>query len=68
MPRFFLEPQVAPACFGLLDALIGNDPRFFFFDPTRPEQNYNYNANDRLVQAIAEGYRGAYWDILRRYS
>ena len=27
--------------------------------------NYNYNANAELERAIAEGERGAYWDILR---
>jgi hypothetical protein len=66
-PLFFLEPQVAPFVFDLLDQLIGDDKRFFFFDPSRPEKNYNYNANQRLSEAIQKGYRGAYWDILRRY-
>jgi radical SAM superfamily enzyme YgiQ (UPF0313 family) len=67
-PLFFLEPAVAPYAFQLLDSLIGDDPRFLFFDPSRPERNYNYNANQRLVEAIQAGYRGAYWDILRRYG
>ncbi|MGD8997498.1 MAG: cobalamin-dependent protein [Anaerolineae bacterium] len=67
-PLFFIEPDVAPFASQLLDELIGDDPRFFFFDPSRPEQNYNYNANQRLQDAIGEGYRGAYWDILRRYG
>jgi hypothetical protein len=66
-PLFFLEPAIAPFAFELLAALVGDDERFFFFDPSRPERNYNYNANQRLVDAIREGYRGAYWDILRRY-
>lgn len=65
-PIFFLEPQVAPSVFNLLDKLIGEDRRYFFFDPSRPTRNYNYNANQLLVDAIREGYRGAYWDILRR--
>jgi radical SAM superfamily enzyme YgiQ (UPF0313 family) len=67
-PFFFLEPRVAPFAFELLDGLIGDDRRFFFFDPSRPDRNYNYNANQRLVDAIRKGYRGAYWDILRRYE
>jgi hypothetical protein len=62
----FLDPQVAPFVFELLESLIGDDPRFLFFDPSKPEKNYNYNANQRLVTAIQQGYRGAYWDILRR--
>lgn len=65
-PLFFIEPRVAPFVFDLLDELIGDDRRFFFFDPSRPERNYNYNANERLVNAIRDGHRGAYWDILRR--
>jgi radical SAM superfamily enzyme YgiQ (UPF0313 family) len=65
---FFLEPRIASSAFNLLDRLIGDDHRFFFFDPAKPERNYNYNANQRLQEAIGKGYRGAYWDILRRYE
>jgi hypothetical protein len=65
-PLFYLEPSVAPFITGLIDQLTDNDPRFLFFNPEKPDQNYNYNANELLVQAIHEGYRGAYWDILRR--
>jgi radical SAM superfamily enzyme YgiQ (UPF0313 family) len=67
-PLFFLEPGITPYVFELLDQLIGDDKRFLFFDPSRPDRNYNYNANQRLVDAIKKGYRGAYWDILRRYE
>ena len=65
-PLFFMEPEVASFASELLDDLIGDDERFFFFDSSRPDRNYNYNANQVLVEAIREGYRGAYWDILRR--
>ncbi|MCX9010597.1 MAG: radical SAM protein [Candidatus Methanoperedens sp.] len=65
-PLFFIEPEISPFVFELLDELVGDDRRFFFFDPSRPDRNYNYNANQRLVDAISKGYRGAYWDILRR--
>jgi radical SAM superfamily enzyme YgiQ (UPF0313 family) len=67
-PLFFLEPGIASHVFELLDQLIGDDRRFLFFDPGRPDRNYNYNANQRLVDAIRKGARGAYWDILRRYE
>jgi len=67
-PLFFLDPAVAPFAAHLLDSLIGDDPRFFFFDPSRPARDYNYNANQRLVAALQSGLRGAYWDILRRYQ
>jgi tryptophan 2-C-methyltransferase len=64
-PAFFLEPQIAPFVFSCLASLIGDDQRFLFLDPSKPKQNYNYNSNQRLVEAIQNGYRGAYWDILR---
>jgi hypothetical protein len=67
-PLFFLEPGLGDDVFEWLDDTIGGDQRFLFFDPSRPERNYNYHANERLVEAIAQGYRGAYWDILRRYE
>ncbi len=67
-PLFYMEPAVSPFASELLDGLVGKDERFFFFDPSNPERNYNYNANQRLVDAIAKGYRGAYWDILCRYG
>lgn len=67
-PLFFIEPAIADTLFELLDQLIGDDERFFFFDPDRPGRNYNYNANQLLVEAIGKGYRGAYWDILRRFA
>ena len=65
-PVFFLDPEIAPFVFDLLDHLTQDDARFLFFDPSRPERNYNYNANRVLADAIRAGYRGAYWDILRR--
>jgi radical SAM superfamily enzyme YgiQ (UPF0313 family) len=65
-PIFFLEPDVAPFISELISQLTDNDSRFLFFNPENPDKNYNYNANDILVDAIRNGFRGAYWDILRR--
>ncbi len=42
------------------------DSRFFLPTNTATHQNYNYNDNQILVRAIAQGARGAYWAILRR--
>ncbi len=67
-PLFFLEPQIAPFVYEWLEALIGDDERFLFLDPSKSKQNYNYNSNQRLIEAIQKGYRGAFWDILRRLS
>jgi hypothetical protein len=65
-PLFFMEPRIASSVSGWLDTLIGRDRRFLFFDPSKPKQNYNYNSNQQLVEAIRQGHRGAFWDILRR--
>jgi len=65
-PVFFVEPEIAPALFGLIEELTRDDDRFLFFNPATPESNYNYNANDVLSTAIRDGHRGAYWDILRK--
>ena len=65
-PVFFVEPELAPVLFRLIEDLTGDDDRFLFFNPATPESNYNYNANEILSAAIRKGHRGAYWDILRR--
>ena len=65
-PLFYLEPAVAESAGRILDEQIGGDPRFLFFDPSKPGRNYNYTDNQRLAEAIRNGFRGAYWDILRR--
>jgi hypothetical protein len=54
----------------LVSDLIGGDERFF---PPAEEMigrqaevgDHNYNENQALIDAIAAGARGAYWDILR---
>ena len=46
--------------------LIAGDERFFFPAGDKSTENYNYNDNSLLCEAIRRGARGAYWDILRR--
>ena len=65
-PLFYLEPKIETRVFEWVHTLIDGDRRFLFYDPERPKQNYNYNDNQRLVDAIGQGHRGAYWDILRK--
>lgn len=65
-PLYYLEPAVAGCAAGEIDRLVGDDPRFLFLDPSRKERNYSYDANRVLEEAIRQGERGAYWDILRR--
>lgn len=70
-PTFYLSPALGERPAAMIRRLIGGDPRFF-----EPEDDsgaspsgsgdHNYNQNTALVEAIAAGERGAYWDILRR--
>ena len=70
-PTFYIAPALGPRPARLVKDLIAGDPRFFEpADETAPaardDNGYNYNDNRPLVEAIARGARGAYWDILRR--
>ena len=65
-PVFFIEPEIASSAAQLIHDQIQDDERFFFSDPTCPDRSYNYNANQKLAEAIQNGMRGAHWDILRR--
>ena len=64
-PLYFVEPAIAATAGELLERLVGDDERFFYA-AAGPARDYNYNANEQLVEAIGRGHRGAYWDILRR--
>ena len=46
--------------------IIAGDERFFEPMDEQGLENYNYNDNQPLVDAIRNGARGAYWDILQR--
>jgi radical SAM superfamily enzyme YgiQ (UPF0313 family) len=68
-PIFYLSAALGEDAPQYLAHLIGDDERFFFMSP--PEaggRSYNYNQNTLLVEAIRQGYKGAFWDILRRIS
>ncbi len=67
-PRFYIDPAVAEHGPALITRLIGGDQRFFFENPDdRSESSHNYNEHGPLQRALAAGYRGAYWDVLRRW-
>jgi len=67
-PIFFLSEQLGDDPNGLVCDLIAGDERFFPPPRVQDATNYNYNDNAPLENAIAAGYRGAYWDILRRLA
>jgi radical SAM superfamily enzyme YgiQ (UPF0313 family) len=73
-PTFYISSALGPRPAELVKSLIGGDKRFF--EPAgeigneASEENvttdYNYNENQLLSQAIENGARGAYWNILRQ--
>ncbi|MBI5166878.1 MAG: radical SAM protein [candidate division NC10 bacterium] len=65
-PIFYVSAELGEGAEDYVKDLIGGDKRFFFAAKGEIEGNYNYNENSTLVQAIKKGYRGAFWDILRR--
>ena len=65
-PLYYLSPDLGEDIQGFIKELIAGDSRFFFGGSEDIEENYNYNDNTRLVRAIKNGYKGAFWDILRR--
>ena len=65
-PVFYVSKRLGEDVFSYISELIGDDERFFFTTRDDQEKGYNYNQNQVLVEAIKKGYRGAYWDILRR--
>jgi radical SAM superfamily enzyme YgiQ (UPF0313 family) len=67
-PVFYLDSALGEGVDNYLAELIGGDERFFFMAAAEAGRNYNYNDNTLLVNAIKDGCRGAFWDILRRLA
>lgn len=63
-PHFYLEESVRDGIGEFIQERIQGDERFYFNAREESIQNYNYNANKVLEDAIKEGFRGAFWDIL----
>jgi len=67
-PVFYLSSELGEDAAQYVAGLVGGDERFFFPTAEAGTEAYNYSDNQRLVEAIKQGYRGAYWDILRRLA
>jgi len=73
-PTFYIEHSLGPEPAALVRDLIAGDKRFFEPMPDTqsqsngdsPATDHNYNDNTELVNAIENGARGAYWDILHK--
>ena len=71
-PTFYIEQTLGPEPAALVRDLIAGDKRFFEpmldaesqSDSDSPVTDHNYNDNTELANAIENGARGAYWDIL----
>jgi radical SAM superfamily enzyme YgiQ (UPF0313 family) len=67
-PIFYVSSDVGDELFPFIASQVKGDERFFFGGGEETEANYNYNDNSILMEAIKKGYRGAFWDILRRLA
>jgi len=67
-PIFYVSNAMGDELFPYIASLVKGDKRFFFGGGEEVETNYNYNDNSVLMEAITKGYRGAFWDILRRLA
>jgi radical SAM superfamily enzyme YgiQ (UPF0313 family) len=67
-PIFYVSSNVGDELFPFIASQVNGDERFFFGGGEETEANYNYNDNSVLMEAIKQGYRGAFWDILRRLA
>jgi radical SAM superfamily enzyme YgiQ (UPF0313 family) len=65
---FYLSDEVRDGIDEFIRELILGDERFYFNSRAESNQNYNYNANKILEDAIREGFRGAFWDVLSMYQ
>jgi len=65
-PLYYLSPDIDDDIQVFIKEMIAGDKRFFFGGTEDIEENYNYNDNTKLVQALKKGYKGAFWDVLRK--
>jgi len=67
-PLFYVSHLLGEEIKTFISSLIAGDERFFFGGKDEDPANYNYNENSILMNAIKKGYRGAFWDILRKMA
>jgi radical SAM superfamily enzyme YgiQ (UPF0313 family) len=63
-PIFYISSSIGEEIHSYVSELIGDDDRFFVGSKEDVTENYNYNDNSVLVEAIKDGARGAFWAIL----
>ncbi len=65
-PIFYVSSALGERPHDFVRELVAGDRRFLIGEAGDAPENYNYNDNSALVEAIRVGYRGAFWDIMRR--
>ncbi len=65
-PVYYFSPSLGENIHEFILELTGDDRRFFSLGDPREERDYGYTENRVLMEAIAEGHRGAYWHILKK--
>jgi radical SAM superfamily enzyme YgiQ (UPF0313 family) len=65
-PVFYVSHEMGTGWQDTLLSLVRDDDRFLLPLQESKQSNYNYNENEVLVEALRQGHRGAFWDILRR--
>jgi len=65
-PLYYIAPELGLGIVDHVREVVAGDTRFFLPSREEVESNYNYNDNSVLVNAIRDGARGAYWNILRQ--
>jgi len=63
-PIFYISSSIGEEIHSYVSELIGDDDRFLVGSKEDVIENYNYNDNSVLVEAIENGARGAFWAIL----
>ncbi|MHB8280666.1 MAG: hypothetical protein ACYDIA_23935, partial [Candidatus Humimicrobiaceae bacterium] len=67
-PIFYISEEIGKDIVEYTNSLVTGDKRFFIGATDNSDKNYNYNENLRLQEAIKNGYRGAFWDILQQIN
>ena len=67
-PVFYISSSIGEDIHSYVSDLIDGDDIFFIGSKEDITDNYNYNDNSFLVEAIKNGARGAFWAILLNQS
>jgi hypothetical protein len=65
-PEVYYSPDMGDDPVGFVRKCMGNEPRCLLLASAGEKGSYNYAGNDTLSLAIKNGFKGAYWDIIRQ--